>query len=433
MSSYLARLRDHNPKGRVGTYAFTQGCIGEAKLIGDVEILSTSSSETSPTARGKRTGNRSGAAGKRRSSSTHLPQGKRLRAANQRPEGAASSSDPPTRLPQHAGVAGRRPVTAAASNAPTTRVAGKRPEGAASASASEPPTRQLPTRRTGAAGKRPESAASAFDAPTRLPRRTPQPVLGSSSSHAAQRTRISVHHNSDTDSSEASWPNSGPISHTPQRRRNGVAEDSDSASSGTMAATDDEVLLEACNDDDDAPLPNTPPAARNEQIFEASDDEGSLMTIATSQVSTIPAIASLSQLRQEAAHRTFNDMYVDLKVVAIQETTWNNSPIIQVFCVGVLQQETIQSCVQVQAVLNQRSQTQSVRNEALRREMYRRMARLSIFNTTLSKVQRNIKILDVIRVLKFTSLKLFNNVMPQMNIGNLRYIQVRDRRNNATQ
>ena len=161
------------------------------------------------------------------------------------------------------------------------------------------------------------------------------------------------------------------------------------------------------------------------QVYAASDDSDNGEFTGT-EISEIPVVTSFTQLRQEARFRALNRMYIEAKVVFIEEQTLHSGKkVVQLHCWGVLKKASIATCVEIQEFMRARSEEPETDILEKRSIFYKKSMRVSIWNSPLQRVKQKIRVLDVIRIIRFTRLHLFNNWTPQLNVSSLEHIKVR--------
>jgi hypothetical protein len=139
-------------------------------------------------------------------------------------------------------------------------------------------------------------------------------------------------------------------------------------------------------------------------------DTEPLVNLAEVEVANIPVMSSIEEIKLEAMNNKLIRVYFDLKVVYIKKGMELDAEreVIHVYCCGIKRKETKESLKKLKKVLDQPY------NE-LKGSVMRKMVRISIWNSNFMEVNEKIKMLDIIRVRKFSNLHTFNGT-PQMNV-----------------
>jgi hypothetical protein len=86
----------------------------------------------------------------------------------------------------------------------------------------------------------------------------------------------------------------------------------------------------------------------------------------------------------------------------------DSTHVVHVFCVSINRKETKQTLQKLGAILSEdgSSETKSI--------VVKKMVRVSIWNSNIDAVNKKLKLLDIIRIKKFTGLHTYNGT-PQLN------------------
>jgi hypothetical protein len=147
------------------------------------------------------------------------------------------------------------------------------------------------------------------------------------------------------------------------------------------------------------------------------DDETPLCNLAEVEIANIPVLCSVKEILKEAIEPTLLRVYLDLKVVYIRKgiDLGNGKNMVDIYCCSIKRKETTQSIAKLKRILDA-SMTE------MKAMVMKNMVRLTVWNSSITEVQRKIRLLDIIRVRKYTRLHVFNGTA-QMNV-NLTGIEV---------
>jgi hypothetical protein len=141
------------------------------------------------------------------------------------------------------------------------------------------------------------------------------------------------------------------------------------------------------------------------------DDETPLCNLAEVEIANIPVLSSVKEILKEAIEPTLLRVYLDLKVVYIRKgiDVGNGKNMVDIYCCSIKRKETAQSIAKLKRILDA-SMTE------MKAMVMKNMVRLTVWNSSITEVQRKIGLLDIIRVRKYTRLHVFNGTA-QMNVN----------------